>query len=159
MASLARNYLGLYFNTRQIRNKWDCRKSSALSEKKGHLRCCCSQVWTMNGGRIPWNATAICEVFRIFLSDEKTSYERRFGMPFNGLVIPFGETVEYHPILAKDMARVHQFGPKVLQVFFLGCVLYAGESGKETSWSQTLKKWKRWTHQNSTSQGSMLRKC
>ena len=25
-----------------------------------------------------------------------------------------------------------------------------GESGKETFWSQTLKNWRRWTHQNST---------
>ena len=29
--------------------------------RKGHLRYCCVQVWTKNGGRIPWNATAISE--------------------------------------------------------------------------------------------------
>ena len=33
--------------------------------KKGHLRCYCNQVWTMNGGRIPWNVTPICETFKI----------------------------------------------------------------------------------------------
>ena len=33
--------------------------------KKGHLRYCCNQVWTMNGGRIPWNAIPICETFKI----------------------------------------------------------------------------------------------
>ena len=34
-----------------------------------------------------------------------------------------------------------------------------GESGKETLWLQTLKTWRRWTHQNSTPEGSMHRKC
>ena len=34
------------------------------------------------------------------LSDGKTSYERRFGEPFDGPVIPFGAMVEYHPISA-----------------------------------------------------------
>ena len=33
--------------------------------RKGHLRCYCNEVWTMNGGRIPWNVTAICETFKI----------------------------------------------------------------------------------------------
>ena len=32
------------------------------------------------------------------LSDGKTPYERRFGQPFKGPVIPFGSLVEYHPI-------------------------------------------------------------
>ena len=40
--------------------------------------------------------------------------ERPFGVPFNGPVIPFGAKVEYHPITAKDLSRLHQFGPEVL---------------------------------------------
>ena len=59
------------------------------------------------------------------LSDGKTPYERRFGMPFNGPLIPFGAMVEYHTISAKDMSRLHQLGPKVLPGIFLGYVLYA----------------------------------
>ena len=39
------------------------------------------------------------------LSDGKTPYERRFGIPSNGPVIPFGAMVEYHPISAKDQSR------------------------------------------------------
>ena len=35
------------------------------------------------------------------LSDGKTPYERRFGMPFDGPVIPFGAMVEYHPIFCE----------------------------------------------------------
>ena len=47
-------------------------------------------------------------------------------MPFNGPVIPFGATVEYHTISAKDVSRLHQFGSKVLPGKFLGHVLYTG---------------------------------
>ena len=36
------------------------------------------------------------------LSDVKTLFERRFGMPFKGPVIPFGAMVEDHLISAKD---------------------------------------------------------
>ena len=54
------------------------------------------------------------------LSDGKTPSERRFGVPFNGQVIPLGAMVEYHPISAKDISRLHQFGPKVLPGIFLG---------------------------------------
>ena len=59
------------------------------------------------------------------LSDGKTPYERRFGKPFEGPIIPFGSLVEYHPITAKDQSRIHQFGKKLL-----GYDLYAGEIWK-----------------------------
>ena len=41
------------------------------------------------------------------LSDEKTPYERRFGQPFKGPIIPFDSLVEYHPMTAKDHTRIH----------------------------------------------------
>ena len=53
------------------------------------------------------------------LSDGKTPYERRFGQPFEGPIIPCGSLVEYHPITAKDQSRIHQFGKKVLPGLFL----------------------------------------
>ena len=64
------------------------------------------------------------------LSDGKTPYERRFGQPFNGLIIPSGSLVECHPITAKDQSRIHQFGKKVLPGLFLGYALYAGRNWK-----------------------------
>ena len=64
------------------------------------------------------------------LSGGKTPFERRFGQPFNGPIIPFGSLVEYHPITAKDQSRIHQFGKKVLPGLFLGYALYAGEIWK-----------------------------
>ena len=59
------------------------------------------------------------------LSDGKTPYERRFGQPSKGPIIPFGSLVEYHPIPAKDQSRIHQFGKKVLPGLFLEYALYA----------------------------------
>ena len=89
------------------------------------------------------------------VSDGKTPYERRFGQPFKGPIIPFGSLVEYHHITAKDQSRIHQFGKKVLPGMFLGYALYAGEFGRVTYWSQTLRSWKRWTHRKSTRKDSM----
>ena len=63
-------------------------------------------------------------------SDGKTPYERRFGQPYEGPIIPFGSLVEYYPISAKDQSRIHQFGKKVLPGLFLGYALYAGRLGK-----------------------------
>ena len=59
-------------------------------------------------------------------SDGKTPYERRFGKPFKGPIIPFGSLVEYYPISAKDQSRIHQFRKKVLPGLCLGYALYAG---------------------------------
>ena len=35
------------------------------------------------------------------LSDGKTAYERRFGKPFKGPIIPFGSLIEYYPVSVK----------------------------------------------------------
>ena len=112
-----------------------------------------------NGGQIPWSVTAICETFKNLLSDGKTPYERRFGMPLNEPVIPFGEMVEHHHISWKDQSRFHQFGAKVLPGKFLTNVLYAGEIWKGDIMVGDIEELRRWTHQNSTPEGSMLKKC
>ena len=59
------------------------------------------------------------------LSEGKTPYERRFGEPFKGPIIPLGSLVEYYHISANDQSRIHQFGKKVLPGLFLGSALYA----------------------------------
>ena len=47
-----------------------------------------------------WSDSMECLTFRRnvkdLLSDGKTPYERRFGQPFNGPIIPFGSLAEYH---------------------------------------------------------------
>ena len=85
-------------------------RERCAESRTGHLRYCWNQVWTKNGRRIPWNATAICETFKI-------------SCP----VIPFGAMVEYHPFSRKDLSRLLQFGPKVLPGVFLGFALHAEE--------------------------------
>ena len=60
------------------------------------------------------------------LFDGKSPYERRFGEPCKGPIIPFGSLVEYYPISAKDQSRIHHFGKKVLPGLFLGYALYGG---------------------------------
>ena len=34
--------------------------------RKGLLQYCCNPAWMRNAGMIPWNVSAICEIFRIF---------------------------------------------------------------------------------------------
>ena len=92
------------------------------------------------------------------LADGKTRYERRFGEPFKGPVIPFGAMVEYYPISSTDKSRLHEFGKKVLPGIFLGHELIAGVFGKEIFWLQIWRNWDRWTHQKSTLEESMGQK-
>ena len=42
--------------------------------------------------------------------------------------------IEHHPISAKNLSRLHQFGKKVLPGVFLGCVLYAVSIWKGDIW-------------------------
>ena len=65
-----------------------------------------------------------------FLADGKTPYGRRFGEPFTRPIISFGAMVQYHPILSRDQARIHQFGRNVLPGIFLGFELIVGEIWK-----------------------------
>ena len=77
-----------------------------------------------------WADSMECKIYlrniQDLLSDGKTPYERRFGEPFKGPIIPFGSLVEYHPISSKDQSRINKFGKKVLPGLFLGYALYAG---------------------------------
>ena len=64
------------------------------------------------------------------LSDGKTPYDRRFGKPFKGPIMPFGSLVEYYLFSAKNQSRIHQCEKKVLPGLFLGYALYAGRIWK-----------------------------
>ena len=46
---------------------------------------------------------------------------------------------DYHPISAKDQARLHQFEKEIFPGIFVCLAQYAAESGKETFWSQMLR--------------------
>ena len=122
-----------------------------------------SAVLLQSGLNESWSADSMeCYTYLRYvtdlLSDGKTPYERRFGQPFKGPIIPFGSLVECHPITANCQSRIHQFGKKILPGLFLGYALYAGGFGKVTYWSQTLRSWRRWTHRKSTRKDSMRKR-
>ena len=85
---------------------------------KGRLQYCCNQVWMKNGGRIPWNVTAICEMFKTWKHLMKGDLEKH-----SKDVTLFESMIEYHPNSAKDQSR--QFGKKVLSGIYLVYVLHA----------------------------------
>ena len=95
--------------------------------KKG--RYCCNRDWTKISGRIPWNVTDTCEIFRTDCSMGKHRTKGDFGVPFEGPRLFHFSLVKNLPISTKDHSRIHQFGKKVLPVTSLGYVLYAEGSG------------------------------
>ena len=52
------------------------------------------------------------------LHDGITAYQRRFGQPFRGPIIPFGAEVEYYPINPADKKKLHTFDQKILTGVF-----------------------------------------
>ena len=42
------------------------------------------------------------------LSDGKTPYERRFGQPLKGPIIPFGSLVECHPRISQESINLER---------------------------------------------------
>ena len=92
--------------------------------RKELLQYCCNQVWMKNGGRIPWNATAICEIYKISCLMGRHTMKGGSEIPFNGPVFPFGAMVEHHPIFAQNQSRLQPFGPEILPGIFLGYALH-----------------------------------
>ena len=58
--------------------------------------------------------------------DEKTAYEKRFGSPFSGPLIPMGAAIDYKPSSDKDSRRTHEFSASVLPGIFMGYSQQAG---------------------------------
>ena len=85
----------------------------------------------------------------------KTPYERRFGQPFKGPIIPFGSLVEYHPVTAKDLINLERKS-------YLDCSseMYCTreEFGRVPYWLQTLRSWRRWKHRKSIQKKDSMRK-
>ena len=121
--SLCKSFLeSLCVDTTQIGNEWHCLRERYAELRKEHLQYCCNQVWMKNGGQIPWNATAICKTFRIICLMGR--HHVKGGSEYH--LTDQVSRLEYHPISAKDLSRLHQFGLKVLPGTFLGYALYAG---------------------------------
>ena len=113
--NVVKNYLGIIVRQRHKKSETNGIAERTVRRVKEGI----SAVLLQSGLDEKWWADSMecCYLRNIqdLLCDRKTPYERWFGIPFhNGPVIPFGAMVEYHPISAKDISRVHQFGPKSL---------------------------------------------
>ena len=159
LANSAETYHGIILRQhRTDRKLMGLLREQCVELRKGHLRCYCSQVWAMNGGRIPWNATAICEAFKVSCLTGKTPKALRdtiwrpsYPVWSKGRISPYfrQRPVATAPIWSKILARY---------IPWIG-VARGVECGKETYWSQTLRNWNRWTHLNSMQEDSMQWKC
>ena len=93
------------------------------------------------------------------LSDGKTPYERRFGQPFKGPIIPFGSLGWVSPKNCEGSVK----NPSIWKESLTWIVprirsVRGGEFGRVTYWSQTLRSWRRWTHRKSTLKDSMRKR-
>ena len=98
------------------------------SRKTGY---CCNLVWMENGGRIPWNVTAICATFKISCLMEEP-YERPFGIPFNGPLSRLERWSTITLFLRKAHRDCINSVQKSGQVYSLDMRCTRRESGKET---------------------------
>ena len=102
------------------------------------------------------NAIAICEMSKTSWQTGNHLYERRFGEPNEGPVIPFGATVDCHPASAKDLSSLHQFGEKVSPGILQGYELIAGDIWKGDILVADIEEME---HQKSILKGSAQKKC
>ena len=122
LASLVKNYPGII-----VRQHHTDQKTNGVAERAVRgVREGTSAVLLQSGLDEKWWADSMECCFYLrniqdFVPDGKTPYERRFGVPFNGPVIPIVTMVRMSPY-----QELHQFGPKVLPGTFVGYVLYAG---------------------------------
>ena len=176
----------LYVNTTQIRNKWDRWESSAQSNRR-HLccivairsgwtlvgrfygmpylsvKCCRSLIWWENPRMIDvlcnqWNAIFICETSKISCLMGKL-HTRRFGEPF--LKDQLSRLVHWLSItlsLRKISQESINLERKCYLDHSLDTLCTRREFGRVTSWLQTLRGWRRWTHLKSTRKDSTQRK-
>ena len=90
--------------------------------KKGHLSAVLLQS---SLGNECWADSVECHCYlrnmQDLLSDGKTPYVRRFGMPSNTV----WSNGRISPVSAKDQSRLHHFEAKVLPEIFLGYAVYA----------------------------------
>ena len=133
-------------------------KEQCVELKKAPLPYCCSQVWTKIGGQIPWNVTPICETSHISYLMGRPLVKDVLG---NHLKDRLFHLVHWLSITLL-LRRTSQESINLERKSYLDCSsdthCTRGKFGRVTYWLQTLRSWKRWTHQRSTQKDSMQRK-
>ena len=120
---------------------------------------CCNQVWMKIGGQIPWNAIPICETFKISCLTGKLHMKDVLGNHLKDRSFRLAHKLSITLLLRSTSQESINLERKS----YLDCSLDTHctrvELGRVTFWLQTLRSWKRWTHQKSTLKDSMQRKC
>ena len=111
-----------------------------------------------NGGQIPWNAVPICETFKISCLMGKLHTR---GVLENHVKDQSFRLV-HRLSITLYLRKTSQESINLERKSYLDCSLDTlctrGEFGRVTKRLQTLRSWKRWTHQKSTLRDSMQRK-
>ena len=108
------------------RNEPSGRMSRPQSKRRNSYRTRAKRTTRRMVGLCDGMLLLLAQRARQYGANGKTAFEKRYGQKFDGPSIPFGTSVEYIPITAKDKSRVHQFGQKTLKGIFLGYVPRAG---------------------------------
>ena len=102
------------------------------------------------GGQIPWNAIPICETFKICCLMGKLHTK---GVLENHSMDPSFRLLHWLSIIL-FLRKTSQESINLERKSHLDCssdtLCTRGEFGRVTYWSQTLRSWRRWTHQKST---------
>ena len=133
-------------NTSSIRDKWHCWKSRTKSERR-NVSSIATVTIGWNGGLILWNAVANCELSKTSWQTGKAPYERRFGEPFKGPIIPFEQClniIRFQHVINQDFINL---ASTFYQESFLGMHWSRREFGKGIFWLRIWKNWKSGTHQ------------
>ena len=64
----------------------------------------------------------------------KTAYEKRFGEPFRGAIIPFGAAITYKPSKPDIIAQMAKIGKKNREGIFMGYVQQHGGGYTDQMW-------------------------
>ena len=117
---------------RTDRKRMGMLKEQYAEVRKEHLQYCCNQVWMKNGERFYGEILVSSKHSRCHLTDQVT-------VRSSGRKSPYlcERHIETTSVWSKSLAR---YIPRL-------CDVCGAEFGKETLWSQTLKNWRRWTHQ------------
>ena len=110
--------------------------------KKGHLWCCCSQVWMKNGGQIPSNVPAFCETFKISCLMGRHHMKGVLGNHWKDRLFHLVHWLSITVLLRRTSQE------PINSERNTHCTRV--EFGRVTYWLQTLRSWRRWTHRKST---------
>ena len=115
--------------------------------KKGHLLYFCKQVWMKIGGRIPWDATAIRETYKIacLMGKQRSKVDLENHLKDRSFHLVHWLKIILYPQKTSDESinLVSKYSLEYSSVVY--CT--REESGIGSYWLWTLRCWKRWMHQ------------